>query len=41
MMELKEAANEGVSWDGYDVVVIGAPVFYGTFASGLYQLIVH
>jgi menaquinone-dependent protoporphyrinogen oxidase len=31
MMELKEAVHEGVDWHRYDVVVLGAPVIYGTY----------
>jgi menaquinone-dependent protoporphyrinogen oxidase len=31
MMELKEAVHEGVDWNRYDVVVLGAPVIYGTY----------
>jgi menaquinone-dependent protoporphyrinogen oxidase len=31
MMELKEAVHEGVQWGAYDVVVLGAPVIYGTY----------
>lgn len=31
MMEVKEAAHEGVDWNRYDVVVVGAPVIYGTY----------
>jgi menaquinone-dependent protoporphyrinogen oxidase len=31
MMEVKEAVHEGVDWDRYDVIVVGAPVIYGTY----------
>ena len=31
MMELKEAVHEGIAWRDYDVVVLGAPVIYGTY----------
>jgi menaquinone-dependent protoporphyrinogen oxidase len=31
MMEIKEAIHEGVEWDRYDVIVLGAPVVYGTY----------
>jgi menaquinone-dependent protoporphyrinogen oxidase len=31
MMEIKEAVHEGVAWDRYEVVVLGAPVIYGTY----------
>jgi menaquinone-dependent protoporphyrinogen oxidase len=30
-MELKEAIHEGVDWERYDVVALGAPVIYGTY----------
>ena len=31
MMPLVEAEHEGVDWNRYDVVVLGAPVLYGTY----------
>ena len=31
MMEIKEAVHEGVAWDRYDVMVLGAPVIYGSY----------
>lgn len=31
MMEIKEAVHEGVDWDRYDVVALGAPVLYGNY----------
>lgn len=31
MMDVREAAHEDVDWDRYDVVVLGAPVLYGTY----------
>jgi menaquinone-dependent protoporphyrinogen oxidase len=31
MMELREAAHEGVDWARYDVIALGAPVLYGTY----------
>ena len=31
MMEIKEAVHEGVDWDRYEVVALGAPVLYGTY----------
>lgn len=31
MMDVKEAIHEGVAWDRYDVVAVGAPVIYGTY----------
>jgi menaquinone-dependent protoporphyrinogen oxidase len=39
MMELKEAVHEGVRWRDYDVVVVGAPVIYGTYARELLQFV--
>jgi menaquinone-dependent protoporphyrinogen oxidase len=31
MMDIKEAVHEGVYWDRYDMVVLGAPVVYGSY----------
>jgi len=31
MMDVREAAHEGVDWARYDVVVVGAPVIYGSY----------
>lgn len=31
MMDVVEATYEGVDWDRYDVVALGAPVLYGTY----------
>jgi menaquinone-dependent protoporphyrinogen oxidase len=31
MMDVREAAHEGLDWDRYDVVALGAPVLYGTY----------
>jgi menaquinone-dependent protoporphyrinogen oxidase len=31
MMDINEAVHEGVDWSRYDVVVLGAPVIYGTY----------
>ena len=31
MMPLVEAEHEGVDWNRYDVVVLGAPVLYGKY----------
>jgi menaquinone-dependent protoporphyrinogen oxidase len=31
MMDISEAVHEGVDWPRYDVVVLGAPVIYGTY----------
>jgi menaquinone-dependent protoporphyrinogen oxidase len=30
-MHVQEAIHEGVDWDAYDVVALGAPVIYGTY----------
>lgn len=39
MMELKEAVHEGIEWADYDVLVIGAPVIYGTYDKELLRFI--
>lgn len=39
MMEVKEAVHEGVAWDRYDVVVVGAPVIYGTYDKAFLQFV--
>jgi len=39
MMEVKEAVHEGVRWRDYDVVVVGAPVIYGTYDKELLQFV--
>ena len=31
MMSMTEADREGVQWDKYDLVIVGAPVLYGTY----------
>jgi menaquinone-dependent protoporphyrinogen oxidase len=31
MMDVREAAHEGVDWNRHDVIVLGAPVLYGTY----------
>jgi len=31
MMHIEEAVHEGVDWDRYQVVALGAPVIYGTY----------
>ncbi len=31
MMDLREAAHEGVDWGRHDVVALGAPVLYGSY----------
>ncbi|MFU8897148.1 MAG: menaquinone-dependent protoporphyrinogen IX dehydrogenase [Gammaproteobacteria bacterium] len=39
MMELTEAVHEGVDWEAYDVVALGAPVFYGTYNESVFEFI--
>jgi menaquinone-dependent protoporphyrinogen oxidase len=39
MMDVLEAAREGVNWDRYDVLAVGAPVLYGTFDRSLLAFI--
>ncbi len=39
MMEIKEAVHEGVAWDRYQVVVLGAPVIYGTYDKTFLQFV--
>jgi menaquinone-dependent protoporphyrinogen oxidase len=39
MMELTEALHEGVDWDRYDVIVVGAPVIYGNYDRRLLQFV--
>ena len=39
MMEIKEAAHEGVDWPRYDIVVVGAPVVYGNYDRALYEFV--
>lgn len=39
MMDFREAAHEGVDWDRYDVVVLGAPVLYGTYDKGFLSFV--
>ena len=34
MMDVKEAIHEGVDWDRYDTVAVGAPVLYGSYDAG-------
>ena len=31
MVDLQEAIHEGVDWEAWDVVALGAPVIYGTY----------
>ena len=39
MMDITEATREGVSWDDYDVLVLGSPVFYGTYDKSVFEFI--
>ncbi len=38
-MEITEATYEGLDWDAYDVVVMGAPVIYGTYDKSVFRFI--
>jgi menaquinone-dependent protoporphyrinogen oxidase len=39
MMDINEASHEGVDWDRYDVLVLGAPVLYGTYDKTVFEFI--
>jgi menaquinone-dependent protoporphyrinogen oxidase len=39
MMDLVEATHEGIDWDRYDTVVVGAPVLYGTYDRTVFEFI--
>jgi menaquinone-dependent protoporphyrinogen oxidase len=39
MMDLLEADKEGVDWQAYDVVALGAPVLYGTYDRSVFDFI--
>lgn len=39
MIELTEAIHEGVDWDRYDVIVVGAPVIYGNYDRRLLEFV--
>jgi menaquinone-dependent protoporphyrinogen oxidase len=39
MMDLTEAVREGVDWEAYDVVALGAPVLYGTYHATVFDFI--
>jgi menaquinone-dependent protoporphyrinogen oxidase len=39
MMDLREAAGEGVEWQRHDVVALGAPVLYGTYDRSVFEFI--
>ncbi len=38
-MDLTEAAKEGVDWGAYDVVALGAPVYYGSYDKSVLEFI--
>ncbi len=39
MMSLVEAAHEGVDWNRYDVVALGAPVLYGKYDQSVIEFV--
>jgi len=39
MMELGEATHEGVHWERYDVVALGAPVLYGSYDARVFEFV--
>jgi menaquinone-dependent protoporphyrinogen oxidase len=39
MMDINEATHEGVDWNRYDVVALGAPVLYGTYDKSVFEFI--
>jgi menaquinone-dependent protoporphyrinogen oxidase len=39
MMDVAEASHEGVDWGRYDVVVVGAPVIYGTYDKAFLEFV--
>lgn len=39
MMDINEAVHEGIDWDRYDVVALGAPVLYGTYHKSVFDFI--
>jgi menaquinone-dependent protoporphyrinogen oxidase len=38
-MDIVEASGEGVDWQQYDVVALGAPVLYGTYDPSVFRFI--
>lgn len=38
-MDLVEATHEGVDWPRYELVVVGAPVLYGTYDRSVFEFI--
>jgi menaquinone-dependent protoporphyrinogen oxidase len=39
MMDLNEAVHEGIDWDSFDLVALGAPVLYGTYDKSVFAFI--
>ncbi|GAA5193936.1 menaquinone-dependent protoporphyrinogen IX dehydrogenase [Ferrimonas gelatinilytica] len=39
MMDVVEAKHEGIEWDRYHTVVVGAPVLYGKFDDSVWEFI--
>ena len=39
MMDLVEATQEGVDWDRYDVIALGAPVLYGSYDRRVFDFV--
>jgi menaquinone-dependent protoporphyrinogen oxidase len=39
MMAINEALHEGVDWDHFDVIALGAPVLYGTYDKSVFEFI--
>jgi len=39
MMDLNEAIHEGVDWPRFDVVVLGAPVLYGSYDRRVFEFV--
>lgn len=39
MMDLTEARHEGVDWNRYDVIALGAPVLYGSYDPRVFEFI--
>jgi menaquinone-dependent protoporphyrinogen oxidase len=39
MMDINEAVHEGIDWDRYDVLALGAPVLYGTYHKSVWEFI--
>ena len=39
MMDINEAAHEGVDWNRYDVIALGAPVLYGTYDKSVFDFV--